>query len=451
MASRVDVSGHPGGNPAPTLLNPGRPPVFCPGCSHENVLRSLDQAFQGMGLRGNEIAMVSDIGCSGLFDTFFHTHAFHGLHGRVLTYAAGLKLARPGLTVVATMGDGGVGIGGAHLLAASRRNLDLTLLVLNNYNFGMTGGQCSFTTPSEASVGSSFLNRIERPLDVCQVVAAAGAPFVARCSTYQKDLPRVLERAIRYSGFSVVEIHGICPGRYTRKNRLTPKTIQEDLAALPSYAGEVVANARPEYGEAYRAEAAKARATRAPISVTARFAPPAGGRQDVLILGSAGQRVITSGEVLGLAALSAGLNVTQKNEYDITVLRGPSIAELTLSLEPIGYTGIERPTCVLALAAEGVDRRREVLTSLEEDALVLRAAGVEIPPTVAEVVTLDFKGLGVRTEDFSLAGLAALAGLGRVIRPEMLRAALEARFSGSVLETAVGLVDRVQASMTGQR
>jgi 2-oxoglutarate/2-oxoacid ferredoxin oxidoreductase subunit beta len=95
-----------------SLLNATRPPVFCPGCSHERITHTLDEAFRTMGLAGTEICMVSDIGCSGLFDTFFHTHALHGLHGRALTYAAGVKLARPELHVVVTMGDGGQGIGG---------------------------------------------------------------------------------------------------------------------------------------------------------------------------------------------------------------------------------------------------------------------------------------------------------------------------------------------------
>jgi len=107
-----------------SLLNSSRPPAFCSGCSHERITHALDQAFQNMGLSGDQIAIVSDIGCSGLFDTFFHTHALHGLHGRALTYATGLKIARPELTVVVTMGDGGLGIGGPHFLSACRRNLD---------------------------------------------------------------------------------------------------------------------------------------------------------------------------------------------------------------------------------------------------------------------------------------------------------------------------------------
>ena len=124
-----------------SLLNPDRPPVFCPGCSHDRSVHTLDRTLKEMGFKGSDVVIVSDIGCSGLFDTFFKTHAFHGLHGRALTYAAGIKLAQPHLKVIVTMGDGGLGIGGAHFLAACRRNLDLSLLVLNNFNFGMTGGQ----------------------------------------------------------------------------------------------------------------------------------------------------------------------------------------------------------------------------------------------------------------------------------------------------------------------
>ena len=120
-----------------SLLNKSRPPVFCPGCSHDRITQTLDRAFMNMGLRGEEIVIVTDIGCSGLFDTFFNTHAFHGLHGRALTYATGLKMAQPDLNVIVTMGDGGLGIGGAHVLSACRRNLDVTFWVLNNFNFGM--------------------------------------------------------------------------------------------------------------------------------------------------------------------------------------------------------------------------------------------------------------------------------------------------------------------------
>ena len=177
------------------------------------------KGFQHLNLPGNQIAIVRAIGCSGLFDTLFDTHAFHGLHGRALTYAAGIKLARPELNVVVTMGDGGMGIGGAHLLSACRRNLDMTLIVLNNFNFGMTGGQFSVTTPPDALVGSGFLNQLERPLDICQVALSAGAPYVTRCSGYQKNLSDEIRQAIEFDGFAVIDTGGYSGVTVFQENR----------------------------------------------------------------------------------------------------------------------------------------------------------------------------------------------------------------------------------------
>jgi len=427
-----------------SLLNESRPPVFCPGCSHERITQALDRCFQNMGLQGDQVVIVSDIGCSGLFDTYFHTHAFHGLHGRALTYATGLKLAQPELKVVVTMGDGGLGIGGAHLLSACRRNLDLTLLILNNFNFGMTGGQFSATTPPEALVASGFLNQLESPMDVCQVACSAGAPYVTRCSSYRKDLPEVLEAAIRFEGFSLIDMWGLCPGRYTKKNKLTPKIIEEALGDLPTLEGPVKENLREEYGRHYRELASREKPAPPPLKVEARFRPPEPSRQEVLILGRAGQKVITAGETLCLAGLSAGLGVTQKNEYDITVLRGPSISELILSPERIGYTGINRANVVVAIGQEGVDRRRALFDHLDGGSFVIRAQGVDIPPSKGRVQTVDFKGQGVKIQDWALASLSVMAKLDKVITLEMLQSALKIRFKGKDLVSTVDLMGRVQ-------
>jgi 2-oxoglutarate/2-oxoacid ferredoxin oxidoreductase subunit beta len=427
-----------------SLLNSARPPVFCPGCSHERITHILDKAFQNMGLTGNRIVMVSDIGCSGLFDTFFNTHALHGLHGRALTYAAGLKLARPDLKVVVTMGDGGQGIGGAHLLAACRRNLDLTLLVLNNFNFGMTGGQYSATTPPDALVGSAFLNQLERPLDICRVAKSAGAGYVTRCSAYRRDLEEEIQRAIEFEGFSVLDIWGVCPGRYTKKNRLTPKTIEDALAGLPPVEGSVTENFRPEYGRHYRQISAELKPAPEPPRIAARFQPLDAQRREMILLGSAGQRIITAGEILCLAGLTAGLNTTQKNEYNITVMRGPSISELILSPQEIDYTGIDHPDVILALAPEGVDRRRQIFEQADENTLILQAAGVEVPACRARIQAIDLKSQGIKKPEWALALAGVLAKLGRIINAEMLTAALKIRFKGKNLENSLELVEKVE-------
>lgn len=426
-----------------SLLNPSRPPIFCPGCSHDKVLRVLDATFVRMGLKGHEICMVSDIGCSGFFDVFFNTHAFHGLHGRALTYAAGIKLCRPDLNVVVTMGDGGLGIGGAHVIQACRRNLDLTLLVLNNFNFGMTGGQCSATTPTEADVASGFLNKLDKPLDAVTLAAGAGAPFACRCSAYEDDLSGILEQAIRFKGFSLVEILGICPGRYTKRNRITPKSIADQIAAQEAPCGEIRANFRPEFGEAYRVHAQAQAAAQPPQGIEARITPPQPFRQEVVFLGVAGQRILTSGEILALAGMTAGMHVTQKNEYNVTVLRGPSISELILSPEPIDYNGSSSPDVVIALATEGIRQRTALLAGLKDSALVLAAQGVDLPPTSAQVRRIDFKANGIQRPDWALASLGLLARMGRVLSVEMLHAALEIRFRDARLQAVRRMIDEL--------
>lgn len=428
-----------------SLLNKDRPPVFCPGCAHERIAKSLDRAFENMGLAGNQIVMVSDIGCSGLFDTFFHTHALHGLHGRALTYATGIKLVRPELNVVVTMGDGGMGIGGAHLLSACRRNLDLTLVVLNNFNFGMTGGQYSATTPPEAQVGSAFLNRLERPLDICGVAASAGATYVMPCSAYQKDLAEEIERAVRHEGFSILDIWGVCTGRYIKQNKLTPQLIEENLSKRPPGKGVVAENLRPEYGRHYREVTAGLKPVLPPPAIEKTLDPPQLGRQEVIILGSAGQRIITAGDLLCYAGLSAGMRATQKNEYNITVLRGLSISEVILSPEDIGFTGIENPTVIVAIGQEGVSRRKALFGRIDRSARVIRAADVELPSTKGAVHRVDFKKQGIKTSDRALASLAVMAKHEWVLSRDMLHAALNLRFKGGILDSALEILKRVEA------
>lgn len=424
----------------PSLLNPSRPPVFCPGCSHERALHALDKAFQELNLEPWDVVVVSDIGCSGLFDVFFATHAFHGLHGRALTYASGIKLARPQATVVVVMGDGGVGIGGAHLLAACRRNLDLTLLILNNFNFGMTGGQSSCTTPREARVGSGFLNTLEPPLDVCRTAAAAGAPFIVRRSVYSADLSAKFAEALTYPGFAVVDVWGGCPGRYMKANPLSPRDLDAMVEKAGLWDGPVAENERAEYGAAYARHLGGA----APVwdwkGTEAGFRANLPGRHGTIFLGAAGERVLSAGHLWAVTAVRGGLHVTQKNDYNITVMRGPSIAEVLLSFEPIDYPGIERPDAVAALAREGVDRMPELWRELTPRTLVIQADDVPVPEHAGHTVVVDFKKAGVGRKDRALVSLAILARLSGIFRIEDLIETATATLPPSQRDTAAALL-----------
>ena len=424
-------------------LNENRPPVFCPGCTHDRITKSLDKTFVNMGLAPDKIVIVTDIGCSGLFDTFFNVHALHGVHGRALTYALGLKMSDPSLNVIVTMGDGGLGIGGAHVLSACRKNLDITLIILNNFNFGMTGGQYSATTPEDAVVGSEFLNQAEPPMDICKIAKAAGATYVSRRSGVDPQLPEELEQAIRHKGFSVVETLGLCTGRYTKHNKLTPKTIDQMILSAPPENGPVPENARPEYGERYRTLAAQKTKFPEPLIIEKQFEPQESRRWEFLILGSAGMRIITAGDIICYAGIAAGFHASIKNDYNTTVLGGQSVSEILLNPDPIGYTGLESPDVVLALSDEGVARRKKIFAGLRPDAFVLKEQSVSIPDTSARVEEIDFKTLKISRPDWALAALGILAKKERCLTKDMLLAAIKSRLSPKVFALAEETIGKV--------
>ena len=145
-----------------------------------------------------------------------------------------------------------------------------------------------------------------------------------------------------------------------------------------------------------------------------------------------------------IAGLTAGLKTTQKNEYNITVLTGPSISELILSPEEIDFTGIDHPAVVVAMDQEAVDRRRNLFEHLGKDTLIIQISGVTLPASKAGIQRVDFKDQRIKRPDWALASLAVLAKLKKVIRTEMLEAALKVRFKGDALKAALDLIDRIE-------
>jgi len=242
----------------------------------------------------------------------------------------------------------------------------------------------------------------------------------------------------------LIDIWGICPGRYTKENILTPQIISDDLSKLPSIKGPIIENSRKEYGKHYRDLSANLEPISPPTKIEGKLKPPESGRQEVVILGSAGQRIITAGEILCIAGLSAGLRTTQKNEYDITVLRGPSISELILSPQEIDFTGIDKPNVVIALSQEGVDRRKYLFDHLGKNALIIKSQEVDIPLSKAKIHMVDFKSQHIKSSDRALASLSILAKLNKIIHRDMLQSALEYKFKDKILAHALKLVGEVE-------
>jgi len=427
-----------------SLINKNRPLIFCPGCSHAQVVPALDKSFQEHGLAGHEIAIVTDIGCSGLFDTFFDTHALHGLHGRALTYATGLKLACPDLTVVVIMGDGGLGIGGAHVLSSCRRNLDLTLLVLNNFNYGMTGGQCSVTTPIEAHTASNFLGQLETPLDICKVGGSAGATWIDRVPAHDSDLSKRISRAISHEGFSIIDITGVCPGRFARKNKQSSRLIARTSNSFAAGTNPNPERTTSEYGHRYRQRCADLAPPKPMSGIAVDSKPSVSTPLSVLFLGAAGQRINTAAEVLCLSGIHAGLQVSMKSDYPITVLRGHSISEVTLSPEHIGFTASVSPDIIIALAAEGVTRKTKVIEQTSSSCMIFRQAGIELPETSARILTFDLADGKFGTQQRALAFLALLLRYHTFLESHHLHLGLAAKFSGERRNEAIEVINRAE-------
>jgi 2-oxoglutarate/2-oxoacid ferredoxin oxidoreductase subunit beta len=206
----------------------GYKPIWCPGCGDYTVLAGVTRALALVGRPPHEVAVVSGIGCSSRIPAYTNCYGFHGVHGRSLAAATGLKVARPDLTVLVASGDGdGYSIGGNHFLHACRRNVDLTYIVMDNHVYGMTKGQASPTTEPDWDNKLSPGGTGVRPFHPLVIALAAGANFVARAfSGDQHGLAEILAQAIRHPGFSFVEIMSPCvtfrPEQKDWKNMVRP-------------------------------------------------------------------------------------------------------------------------------------------------------------------------------------------------------------------------------------
>jgi 2-oxoglutarate ferredoxin oxidoreductase subunit beta len=205
----------------PSLRLDKFPLIWCPGCGNGIVLKAILRAVDRIGLDSNEVCMVSGIGCSSRAPGYVDVNTLHTTHGRALTFATGVKMVRPELTVIVVTGDGdATAIGGNHFIHAARRNIDLTVILFNNWIYGMTGGQVSPTTPPGARAATAPYGSMEPNFDIAALAAGAGASFVAR-ETVAKPLllDRLIERAVRKKGFALVEAMTTCPTTYGRRNK----------------------------------------------------------------------------------------------------------------------------------------------------------------------------------------------------------------------------------------
>jgi 2-oxoglutarate ferredoxin oxidoreductase subunit beta len=198
------------------------PTLWCWGCGDGVILKSFIRAVDKMGWNQDDVCVISGIGCSGRFSSYIDFNTIHTTHGRTVAYATGVKLANPDKHVICVAGDGdALAIGGNHTIHGCRRNIDLTMIVINNFIYGLTNSQTSPTTPQGMWTVTQKVGNIDPTFNACKLAIAAGASFVARETVNSpKKMEKIMVEAFKHKGFSFVEINSNCHINLGRKNKM---------------------------------------------------------------------------------------------------------------------------------------------------------------------------------------------------------------------------------------
>jgi 2-oxoglutarate ferredoxin oxidoreductase subunit beta len=241
-------------------------PIWCPGCGDFGVLAAFYKALADLNMDPANAVIVSGIGCSGRFPAFVEAYGFHGVHGRALPLATGVKMARPELTVVTVSGDGDAfSIGGGHLPHAARRNVDLCYIVMDNEIYGLTKGQPSPTSPHGMEKKASPYGSPDNPVNPILMSIAYGATFVARgFSARPKEVTDLIKQGIQHKGFALLQIYSPCvtfndtfdhfrehtaplPADHDSSNRML--ALERAMSEDPLYLGVFYKQERPTYDQ----------------------------------------------------------------------------------------------------------------------------------------------------------------------------------------------------------
>jgi len=198
------------------------PTLWCWGCGDGVILKAVIRAIEKLGWKQDDVCVVSGIGCSGRFSSYVDFNTIHTTHGRTVAWATGVKLANPDKHVICVAGDGdALAIGGNHTIHGCRRNIDINMIVINNFIYGLTNSQTSPTTPQGMWTVSQKAGNIDPTFDACDLAIASGASFVARETVLDpKKLERVLIKGFEHRGFSFFDILSNCHINLGRKNKM---------------------------------------------------------------------------------------------------------------------------------------------------------------------------------------------------------------------------------------
>jgi 2-oxoglutarate ferredoxin oxidoreductase subunit beta len=463
-------------HPMDDLLRGERlPHIWCQGCGLGTALTSFISSLKWLekkqGWDLDKVAVVSGIGCTGRIAGYVRLDSFHTTHGRAIPFATGLKIANPDLKVVVLSGDGDIaGIGGNHFIHAARRNLGLTVVCVNNFNYGMTGGQVGPTTPHEARAVTAQYGNYEYPFNLPYLAAASGASFVARWTVlHARQLDWTLRKALTHPGFSFVEIIAPCSTAYSRWNPegrgLDPENLRRrGLEVMKHYQqvgrteqglhpkdahirvndqGEIVEiiegeflnefkpdfkdamDQRGEMAEKYWQREKAALDNRVNLGLEKRKLP----RVEIQLGGFGGQGIMSAGNIIGLAAaVYNNLEACFTQSYGPEARGGAAGSQVVISSTPIHHPHLTEPDSMIIMSQGAYEK---YISSLKPGGtLLIDDDLVKLPEDHRE---------DVRTLGIPATRIAEEAGNNRAANTVMLGfwAAVEGIVAKGALEQAI--------------
>lgn len=410
---------------------------FCKGCGHSNILKKLNDAMALSGLDPKDVCLVTDIGCIGLADALFDkVHTVHTTHGRSTGFATGLAvadkvLATKKMKTIVLIGDGGSMIGLLHIVNAALMNVDVTVVVANNFLFGMTGGQTSSLTPEHFNTITSPFGSMNPSLDICKIADASKAGFIARKSATDKDLTGVISRAIDFNGFAIVEVLELCTEHGTKRNDLKGNMLMQ-IAESEGHEIGIIKDSptRPEFSAKYEHDVQSHTGEIKPL----KFVDPENchnlkKQNGLIISGSAGEKVQSSAAMFCEASINCGLEVTQKNDNPVTQGSGFSLSEVIISPEEINFTGVAIADYVIAVSESGLKElaAQDIYNRVNDKTIFIVDESIELPAVKVNVLPLPLR-------KYCGADKAALGAIDYIIRKfepfphEKFKVLLEKRF-----------------------
>lgn len=436
-----------------TFLRADVPSPFCADCGHLHSVSALDKALVELGLDPRHVVIVSDTGCIGALDTLFSSlHTVHAIHGRAAGIGTGIALTDAvlhdaKLKTVVVLGDGAAMAALPHIADAARLNVDVTVLVANNFLLGMSGGQSSSLSPQGFQTAGAPEGCLFPALDLCAVVQQYGGAFVARALATADDLPDLVSQAVRHSGFAFVEIVEVCSAHVGGDVRLGERRLIEWMQQLNRPTGCLAPGGdRPAFGALYGAR--QIDASEAPeAGIKPSYRSPLKGSMQWVIAGTATEPIDWTGQVLMRAAVMAGLHGTQRTSRAVTPGAGFVVTELCLSHERVGYAGVTTPHVIVIASHAGFDEieANGTLARAREHTLVCAEDSLPAFGGPAEILRLPFRELCTPHR-------AAIAGvLAAVEKQGMVPAAAIFEAIEQLGESADGYRDDVEKLRTVRR